>query len=140
VQHALGAYVFVGALAASSAGAPLDTSEWRYFTPVLSTETRPLQVGNANELLANFCQTPVTPMRGIGLTCKTHQLGRGFFDIIERMFHPRNFLPGHFLGPESHDVAIGGSSAEGHPGRFGGTLLLTKRETGWSPVGIEARS
>jgi hypothetical protein len=41
---------------------------------------------------------------------------------------------GHFLGPESDDAAVSGSSAESHPERWGGTLLLSKRGGVWVPV------
>jgi hypothetical protein len=43
-------------------------------------------------------------------------------------------LFGHFLSPESEDVAINCFACEGHPDLFGGTLLLTKQSREWKPV------
>lgn len=122
------------ALAVVSLGAPLDPSEWRYSRPILSAQARPLQVADADGLLARFCQTPVVVLRGIGPTCKTRHLGRAFLEIADYTFHPRTFVLGHFLTANSSDVAVGGSSVEGHPERWGGAPLLTRQGTGWSPV------
>jgi hypothetical protein len=69
-----------------------------------------------------------------GLTCTTRRLGRGFSDIVDRRFHPKGVVFGHFLGPESDDVAVSGWSAETHPARWGGTLLLSMHGGAWVPI------
>jgi hypothetical protein len=114
--------------------APLDPSEWRYYTPILSSQTRPLEDGEADKLLARVCQTPVHIVRGVGQSCTTRHLGPEFSDLVDYSYHPKSVIFGHFLGPESDDAAVSGWSAETHPYRWGGTLLLTKRGAGWSPV------
>ena len=68
------------------------------------------------------------------MTCTTWRLGAGFSDIVDRRFHPKGVIFGHFLGPESHDAAVSGWSAETHPFRWGGTLLLSRRGAVWTPV------
>jgi hypothetical protein len=62
------------------------------------------------------------------------QLGPAFHEITDGTFFPKGILRGHFLGPDSLDIAVSGSSLEGHPGRWGGTLLLNKQGSGWKPV------
>jgi hypothetical protein len=58
----------------------------------------------------------------------------GFSGIIDRTFHPKSVVMGHFLEATSEDAAISGSSAEGHTDRWGGTLLLSKRGGAWVPI------
>lgn len=85
-------------------------------------------------MLARFCETPVRAVHGIDLTCTMRRLGPGFSDIVDRTFHPKGAIFGHFLAPESDDAAVSGSSAEGHPSRWGGTLLLSRRGGAWIPI------
>lgn len=85
-------------------------------------------------MLAAFCETPVRAVKGLDLTCTTRRLGPGFSNIVDRTFHPKSVVFGHFLGPDSDDAAVGGSSTEGHPERFGGTLLLSRRGGVWTPI------
>lgn len=47
-------------------------------------------------------------------------------------------LFGHFLSPESEDVILSGSRHEGHPFRWGGTLLMTKQNGKWKPLWYRA--
>jgi hypothetical protein len=118
----------------------LDPSEWRYYSPILSSQTRPLKGEEADRMLARFCETPVRPFGIHGhVTCTTRQLGRGFSDINDRTFHPKGVIFGHFLGPESDDAAVSGSSVEGHPARWGGTLLLSRRHGAWIPMWYRSR-
>ena len=112
----------------------VNATEWRYYSPVLSSQTRALGPGEADIFLAGFCQTPTRLVEGVGQTCTTPPLSAGFSDITDRTFHPKNFIFGHFLGPESDDIAIGGWSAETHPHLWGGTLLLTRHNSSWVPV------
>jgi hypothetical protein len=70
----------------------------------------------------------------VGLSCSTRRLGPGFSDIVDHEFHPKGAIFGHFLGPESDDALIGGWSAETHPYRWGGTLLLSRRGGAWIPM------
>jgi len=126
--------VVAAALVQLAAGKPLNPSEWRYFSPVLKSQTRGLGQGEADRILARFCQTPVQTVQGVGPTCTTRRLGAGFADVVDRTFHPKGVLFGHFLGPEDDDAAVSGSSAEGHPERFGGTLLLSRRGGVWTPI------
>lgn len=128
------ALVIAAALAQFAAGEPLNRSEWRYFSPILPPQTRTLGGEEADRILAGFCQTPLRVERGVGLTCKTRRLGAGFSSILDRTFHPKGVIFGHFLGPESDDAAVSGWSAETHPYRWGGTLLLTRRGTAWTPI------
>jgi hypothetical protein len=117
-----------------AASAPLNPSEWRYFSPILSSQIRRLGQGEADSILTGFCQTPVKSVQGVGPTCTMRRLSSGFSDIVDRTFHPKGIIFGHFLGPESDDAAISGSSAESHPDRWGGTLLLSKRGGMWVPI------
>jgi hypothetical protein len=120
------------ALIRSAAG--VSPSEWRHFSPILTSQTRSLGSGEADRLLVQFCETPVRMVKGVDLTCTTRRLGPAFSDIVDRTFHPKGVLFGHFLGPEDDDAAVSGSSAEGHPQRFGGTLLLSRRRGVWTPI------
>lgn len=115
-------------------GAPLNPSEWRYFSPSLSRKIRILQPGDADNLLAGFCQEPTHIIDGIGLSCKTRQLGPNFSDVVDREFHPKGVIFGHFLSPASDDAAVSAWSAETHPYRWGGTLLLSRRAGAWVPI------
>jgi hypothetical protein len=45
---------------------------------------------------------------------------------------------GHFLSPDSEDVAINCFACEGHPNLWGGTLLLTHQSGEWKPVWYKA--
>jgi len=122
------------ALVQFAAGVPLNPSEWRYSSPILSPQIRTLQDPEVDRILAGFCETPVRAVERVGLTCTTRQLGPGFSDIVDRTFHPKGAIFGHFLDPESDDAAVGGASAEGHPYRWGGTLLLSRRGGAWIPI------
>jgi len=113
---------------------PLNPGAWRYFSPVLSSQTRTLKNGEADRMLARFCETAVHAVKGVDLTCTMRRLGPAFSGIVDRTFHPKGVIFGHFLGPESDDAAVSGSSAESHPDRWGGTLLLSKRGGVWVPV------
>ena len=118
----------------SAGGEPVSPKEWRYFSPVLKSQTGSLGKGEANRILAGLCQTPVHVVQGVGSTCTTRQLGSGFSDIVDRTFHPKGIVFGHFLATESDDAAVSGWSAESHPDRWGGTLLLSKRNGEWVPI------
>jgi len=122
------------ALVQLAAGEPLNPSEWRYFSPILSAQVRNLGQQEADGVLASFCQTPEQTVQGVGPTCTTRRLGPGFSDIVDHKFHPKGIIFGHFLGPESDDAAVSGWSAETHPYRWGGTLLLSKRGGAWMPI------
>jgi len=117
-----------------AAGEPLNPKEWRYFAPILKPQARMLEPGEADRILARLCQTPVRAIKGMDLTCTTRRLGSAFSSIVDRTFHPKGVMFGHFLAPESDDAAVSGSSAEGHAGRYGGTLLLSRREGTWMPI------
>ncbi len=117
-----------------AAGEPLIRSEWSHFSPILKSDVRTLRQEEADKMLARFCKTQVHAVQGIDLTCTTRRLGPGFSDIVDSTFHPRGLIFGHFLGPESDEVAVSGSSAEGHPERLGGTLLLSRRGGAWIPI------
>ncbi|HWP85197.1 MAG TPA: hypothetical protein VNN17_08405 [Terriglobia bacterium] len=43
-------------------------------------------------------------------------------------------LAGHFQSPDSEDVILSGSRREGHPFRWGGTLLMTRQQGQWKPL------
>ena len=113
---------------------PLNPREWRYHAPTLSTQTRALESKEAGGILAGICQTPLRAAHGVDLTCTTRRLGPAFADIIDQTFHPKGVIFGHFLGPESDDAAVSGSSSESHPDRWGGTLLLSRHDGVWVPV------
>jgi len=70
----------------------------------------------------------------VGPSCTTRRLGPDFSDIVDRTFHPKRVIFGHFLAPDSDDAGVSGSSTEGHPARWGGTLLLNKRDGAWVPI------
>ena len=112
----------------------MSPSEWRYFSPILKSQTRMLGQGEAGRILCRFCETPVRAVKGVDLTCTTRRLGPDFSSIVDRTFHPKGVIFGHFLAPESDDAAVSGSSAEGHAGRYGGTLLLSRRGGAWTPI------
>jgi len=65
--------------------------------------------------------------------CETKVHGAAFTDML-RSFNARGVIYGHFLSPMSEDAIISGFSAEHHPDRGGGSLLLTKRNGQWIPV------
>jgi hypothetical protein len=113
---------------------PLSAAEWRYFSPILSSQTRDLRSEETRSLLANFCLTPIHNIVGIGQTCSTRELGKDFANITDHTFHPRGVIFGHFLGPDTEDAAVSGWSAETHPYLGGGTLLLSRRDNRWIPV------
>lgn len=112
----------------------LNASEWRYFTPILSSQTRSLNNGEANELLASFCRTPLHFVNGVGPTCSTRELSKAFSDVTDQTFHPKGVIFGHFLGADTDDAAVSGWSAETHPYLWGATLLLSKRGGVWVPI------
>ena len=112
----------------------LNGTEWRYFSPILSTQTKAASTRELETVLARVCQTPIRNVVGVGETCTTRGLSSGFSDITDRMFHPKGVIFGHFLGPESDDAAVSGWSAETHPYLWGGTLLLNKRSGSWVPL------
>jgi len=85
-------------------------------------------------LLRAFCEAEPKVVAGIGLECRVRALDPAFNDIIDNTFHPVGVTFGHFLGPASEDAAVNGWSAETHPYRWGGTLLLTKRDAKWKPL------
>ena len=85
-------------------------------------------------MLQAFCSADVKVVPGVGLTCPVRSLGGKFADIVDNTFHPEGVIFGHFLGPESDDAAVSGWSAETHPSRWGGALLLTKRSGKWLPL------
>lgn len=112
----------------------LNLGEWRYYSPILSTQTRALAPEEADGLLTGFCESPVRAVQGVGPACTTRRLDQRFSDIVDRTFHPKGVIFGHFLGAESDDAAVSGWSAETHPYRWGGTLLLSRRGAGWVPI------
>ena len=128
-------WVVAGAVAVQlAAGSPVDPKQWRYFSPLLKSQTGTLEQAEADRVLAGFCQTPVHVIQGVGPTCTTRRLGSEFSDIVDRTFHPRSIIFGHFLAPESNDATVSGWSAETHPYRWGGTLLLSRRLGAWVPI------
>ncbi len=124
----------LAAFAQLALGNSLNPSEWRHYTPLLASQVRALQPGETDSLLAQVCRTRVAVLPGIGPTCTTRRLGAGFSDIVDEKFHPKGVIFGHFLGTNSDDAAISGWSAETHPARWGGTLLLSRRDGRWIPV------
>lgn len=124
------AIMLVGAIA----GLPQSRREWRHFSPILNSDTRALEARESDSILAAFCETRVRHVQRIGPTCFTQRLGHGFADIVDRTFHPLSVVFGHFLGASSEDAAVSGWSAETHPYRWGGTLLLSKRRGAWTPI------
>lgn len=124
------------AIALISAGCcrALSPSEWRWYSPILRTQTRTLTQKEADRLLVRFCQTPVRSDELIGKTCTMRRLGRAFSSIVDRTFHPKGVIYGHFLSPDGNEAAVSGWSTEGHPHRWGGTLLLTERGGAWIPI------
>jgi len=113
---------------------PLNPSEWRYFSPILSSQVRSITQEEANELLGRICEKSVHFEKGIGLTCITRPLGLEFEDIVDRRLHPKAVVLGHFLSPNSSDAAVSVWSAETHPQRWGATLLLSNRDGVWVPI------
>jgi hypothetical protein len=136
MRHRLKPHVCAGVLVLAGflSGEPRSPSEWRYYSPVLSSQTRTLSEAEASTILSEFCETPIRAVEGVGRTCTTRQLKSGFSDIVDRKFHPKGVIFGHFLGPESDDAAVSGWSAETHPYRWGGTLLLSRRGSTWVPI------
>lgn len=136
MRHRLQSYVCLGAfvLAQLLSGEPLSPSEWRYYSPILSSQIRTLGLAEAGTILSGFCETPIRAVEGVGRTCTTRPLNSGLFGIVDRKFHPKGVIFGHFLGPLSDDAAVSGWSAETHPYRWGGTLLLSRRNGEWIPV------
>jgi hypothetical protein len=112
----------------------LECQEWRYFEPSLKSQVHKLPPAEATSILQGFCSAEVKVVAGVGSTCPVRHLGTKFGDIVDSRFHPQGVIFGHFLGPESNDAAVSGWSAETHPLRWGGTLLLTKRNGGWWPL------
>ncbi len=106
---------------------------WRWFKPSLKSQVQNLQADEANRLLQAFCNTETRFLAGIGLTCSVRPLGSAFTDITDNAFHPDGVIFGHFLRPDSEDAAVSGWSAETHPNRWGGTLLLTRQGAKWIP-------
>lgn len=133
--HAFRSYSCVAGLVLVqfAAGAPTSPSEWRYYTPILPPQIRAFRPGEADRMLARFCETPVYAEGGVGQTCTVLRLGARFSDLGSR-FHPKGVIFGHFLEAGSDDAAISGWSFEGHPGRGGGALLLSKRAGAWIPI------
>ena len=115
-------------------GCEMEATDWRYFSPILVTQTSNLGIKDAEKILAGFCETPVRLVNGVGPTCSTGKLGKAFDDITDHTFHPKGVIFGHFLGPDSDDAAVSGWSAETHPYLWGGTLLLSKRGNAWVPI------
>jgi hypothetical protein len=134
VNHSMSRHVCAAIFAALAFSGTLKAIDWRYFRPILSSQTQSLENGEANELLASFCRTPIHSVKGVGPTCPTGKLGKAFDDITDQTFHPKGVIFGHFIGPDSDDAAVSGWSAETHPYLWGGTLLLSKRGNAWVPV------
>ena len=115
-----------------AAARPVKVAEWRYYSPSLHSQTQKLERADADLLLASVClgQVRVEPS---GLTCATRRLGPKF-EITDRALHLEAVILGHFLGPDSDEAVVAASSAEGHAGRWGGTLLLHKEGSAWTPI------
>jgi hypothetical protein len=113
--------------------ASLESHEWRWFRPSLTSQVQNLQPAEANRLLEAFCNTGIKFVQGIGLTCSVRASGFAFEDIVDNTFHPEDVIFGHFLAPDSDDAAVSGWSAETHPLHWGGTLLLTRQHAIWKP-------
>jgi hypothetical protein len=126
--------VIIVTLVQLAAGKQMIATEWRYFSPILSSQVHTLGRAKADSMLEEFCRTPVQLVSGVGPTCRTRRLGPAFADIIDRRFHPEAIIFGHFLGPDSDDAAVSGWSAETHPDLWGGALLLNRRADSWTPV------
>jgi hypothetical protein len=94
------------ALVQFAVGEPLSP-EWRYFSPILNPQTRKLGREEADRILAKVCETPVR-VEGVDLTCTTRRLGPNFSSIVDRTFHPKVVIFGHFLAPENDDIAVSG--------------------------------
>jgi len=110
----------------------LYSHEWRWFKPSLTSQVRVLQSQEAAALLMEFCQEWKS-VKGVGLECAARSRGPAFSDITDARFHPQGVVFGHFLGPKSEDADVSGFSSEGHPSRWGGTLLLSRRDGKWVP-------
>ena len=47
----------------------VNATDWRYYSPILTSQTLKLGSEEANKLLADFCKTPVHFVKGVGDTC-----------------------------------------------------------------------
>jgi hypothetical protein len=108
--------------------------EWRWFRPSLQSEVRQLSQKEATELLSEFCRAEPRPVKDIGLDCSVGPLGSAFPDIVDATFHAQGVIFGHFLDAGSDEAALSGWSVETHPDRWGGTLLLSRRDGKWIPL------
>lgn len=113
-------------------GRSLDAREWRHFKPSLRSQVQVLSQSSAQELLTELCTSEVRQVAKIGLECPVRPLGRAFTDMGDH-FHPEGVIFGHFLGAASEDAVVSGWGLESHPDRWGGTLLLSRRDGKWKP-------
>lgn len=116
-----------------SGGPSLEAREWRHYQPSLRSQVAPLSEASAQRLLSELCTGAVLSVPKIGLECPVRSLGAAFTDIGSR-FHSQGVIFGHFLGPASEDAVVSGWSEETHPARWGGTLLLSRRNGVWKPL------
>ena len=109
-------------------------NDWRDVRPVIQSEVQRLHLPETKVLLGRFCTQGLRQIEKIGVRCSTADLGAAFSDIVDNHFYPVAVIYGHFLSSSSEDAVVSGSSAETHSSLWGGTLLLTKRNDGWTPV------
>lgn len=115
------------------APARLDCHDWRA-KPQLRSEVRKLQPLEWARLLSEFCEETPKRAAGTGLTCKVRMSGPALEGLTGSEFRPEGVMYGRFLSPTSEDAIVSGSSAETHPLRWGGTLLLTRKDGRWIPL------
>lgn len=120
-------------------GAPtaIRMGDWRV-TPRLASVARELRHEEVRVLLAEACRTPPEYIAHAVWRCTARLRGPAFADIVDDNLEAKGVVRGHFLSPESEDAIVSGSSAETHPARYGGTLLLTKRDGKWAPVAYKS--
>jgi len=107
--------------------------EWQDYRPSVRSQVVKLQTASASALLSTVCIS-LEHSESDGSTCKTRPLGSQFADMTDGTFQAQGVVFGHFLGAETEDAAISGSSNESHPDHGGGTLLLTLRNKTWVPI------
>ena len=120
------------------APARLDCHEWRV-KPQLRSHVQKFQQSDGGWLLSELCEEiTTTSVTDAGMTCKLRSSSR-FTDMHGYEFYPEGVLFGRCLSPTSEDAVVSGLSAETNPARWGGTLLLTRRDGRWIPLSYKSR-